>query len=58
MINAPIYVPEVDHAALVDELAESRTQTEARLDAQSRAISRLMLTVRDLEGRLAARPIV
>ncbi len=58
MMRPPLFVSELDHAALVDELTAFRSRTEARLDAQSRAINLLTLTVSELEARLAAFPIV
>lgn len=58
MMNPPRYVLEEDHAAVVDELVKCSTRTAARLDAQSRAINLLTLTVSEIQARLAARPIV
>ena len=58
MISPTRFVREEDHAALVNELVEWSTRTAERLDAQSRAINLLSLTVRELEQRLAALPIV
>ena len=58
MTKPPRYVREEDHAALVDELVECSARTAERLDAQSRAINLLTLTVSELEARLAALPIV
>ena len=55
MMQPPLYVSEADHAALVDELTECRRYTEERLDAQSRAINLLTLTVSKLEAQLANR---
>jgi len=58
MMQPPLYVLEEDHAALVNELAECCAQTQASLDAQSRAINLLNLTIRALEARLASLLIV
>ena len=58
MMKPPVYVSEQDHAALVSELLECSTRTAARLDAQSRAINLLTLTVSELEARLASLLIV
>lgn len=58
MMRPPLFVSEADHAALVDELTECRRRTEERLDAQSRAINLLTLTVSELEARLASLLIV
>ena len=55
MMQPPLYVSEQDHAALVSELVECNLRTAARLDAQSRAINLLTLTVSKLEARLANR---
>jgi len=54
-MKPPLYVSEADHAALVSELLECSSRTAARLDAQSRAINLLTLTVSKLEERLANR---
>ena len=54
-MQPPLYVSEADHAALVSELLEWSTRTAARLDAQSRAINLLTLTVSKLEAQLANR---
>jgi len=54
MVTPPIYVSESDHAALVSEMGECSARTTERLDAQSRVIDRLAVTIRELEARLAS----